>query len=235
MKYRVQKPGSKVIYITGTDTDAGKTVFTALFIHYLRSHGISAMALKPFCSGGRQDAILLRKVQEKAYSLDEINPWHFKKPLAPAIAAALEHQKITLDDVQKHILESKKKAEYLLIEGAGGLLAPLGENFTLLDVIRKTGGRVIIVAPNKLGVINHVCLTVTCLHYSGIKEVAIVMNEVGKSDISTQTNRVALTKQLPQVPVFSQPRCPISDDFWGGLKKDSKYFDKTLAQYLRDL
>ena len=77
----------KIIFVTGTDTGVGKTLLTALLLQHLRAHGQSALAIKPFCSGGREDAELLHSLQENELTLDEMNPFHFKKPLAPYLAA----------------------------------------------------------------------------------------------------------------------------------------------------
>ena len=77
----------QTIFITGTDTGVGKTVLTALLAQFLRGRGVSVAALKPVCSGGREDARALRHALGGALTLDEINPWHFRAAVAPALAA----------------------------------------------------------------------------------------------------------------------------------------------------
>ena len=74
---------AKSFYITGTDTGVGKTVLTALLTRQLRAQGIAVAALKPICSGGREDAEALHSALDGELSLDTINPWHFRLPLAP--------------------------------------------------------------------------------------------------------------------------------------------------------
>jgi len=81
------------IFITGTDTGVGKTVLTVLLAQFLRQRGVNAAALKPICSGGRDDARKIFTAVSGALSLDEINPWHFRAPIAPLLAARKENKK----------------------------------------------------------------------------------------------------------------------------------------------
>src|SRR4051812_49414340 len=120
---------SKIVFITGTDTGVGKTVVTALLLRHLRESGVKALAMKPFCSGGRSDAELLAALQEGEVSLDEVNPFYFSKPLAPWVAVKYEkgRKQVPLKTVLTKIFELKNRCEVLLIEGSGGLLVPLGE------------------------------------------------------------------------------------------------------------
>jgi dethiobiotin synthetase len=161
----------RIIFITGTDTGVGKTVLTGLLLSHLRRTGRRALAIKPFCSGSRADAQLLHALQDGELTLDEINPFFFREPLAPLVAARRHRRRITLRDVLNHIErivtsinppihQSTIPPPTLLIEGAGGLLAPLGDSFTALDLIAQLNCDVIIVARNQLGTINHTLLAV---------------------------------------------------------------------------
>lgn len=147
---------SNIIVISGTDTGVGKTVLTGLLVFVLRRAGMDAVALKPFCSGSRADARHLRSMQDNALTLEEINPFYFREPLAPLVAARKHRRKISLDRVL--IFIGSYHREHIIIEGAGGLLSPLGEGFTILDVVRELKANLILVAPNKLGVINQTLL-----------------------------------------------------------------------------
>src|SRR5205814_5379494 len=71
---------SQIVFITGTDTGVGKTLVTGLLARCLREHGLTVAALKPICSGGRDDARVLHSSLAGAMTLDEINPWHFRAP-----------------------------------------------------------------------------------------------------------------------------------------------------------
>src|SRR5450631_3532050 len=116
----------QTLFITGTDTGVGKTVLTALLTRFLRESGVHAAALKPICSGGRTDARALHTAMAGALALDEINPWHFSAPVAPSLAARRENKIVKLPQVLAHIRAMQKRFDVLLVEGAGGLLSPLG-------------------------------------------------------------------------------------------------------------
>src|SRR5436190_23617869 len=94
---------SRIIVITGTDTGACKTVLTALLACHARASGVTVAALKPICSGGRDDARLLRAATKRALSPDEINPWHWRAPLAPVLAARGEGKRVALREVVAHV------------------------------------------------------------------------------------------------------------------------------------
>src|SRR5207244_10083399 len=117
--------GSRILFITGTDTGVGKTVLTSLLARHLRERGVAVAALKPICSGGRADARVLHFSQNGAVTLDEINPWHFRAPLAPLLAARREHRRVDLAKVLAHVRRVQRRFEVILVEGAGGLLSPL--------------------------------------------------------------------------------------------------------------
>ena len=125
----------RTIFITGTDTGAGKTVLTALLARYLRGRGVRVAALKPVCSGGRADALALRAALGGALALAEINPWHFRAAVAPALAARLARRPLRLAPVLARLRATRQKYDVTLVEGAGGLLSPLGEDFNSRDLI----------------------------------------------------------------------------------------------------
>src|SRR5215472_11541276 len=96
-------------FITGTDTGVGKTVFTVLLLKFLREEGVNAAALKPICSGGRDDARKILAVIRGTLSLDEINPWHFRAATAPSLAARREKKTVRLAPVVSHIRAMQKR------------------------------------------------------------------------------------------------------------------------------
>src|SRR6266581_5133714 len=113
--------GSRILFITGTDTGVGKTVLTSLLARHLCERGVAVAALKPICSGGRADARALHSSLNGALTLDEINPWHFRAPLAPLIAARREQRRVELANVLAHVRRIEGRFEVVLVEGAGGL------------------------------------------------------------------------------------------------------------------
>jgi len=178
----------RVFFITGTDTGAGKTVLTVLLAKHLRAQGVNVAALKPVCSGGRGDARKIFRAIDGALSLDEINPWYFKAAIAPSLAARREGKKLKIAQVAAHARAMEKRFEVLLIEGAGGLLSPLGDNFNSRDLILLLDAVPIIVAPNRLGVVNHAMLTLEALPPNFRARARIVLVSFGKPDASAKSN-----------------------------------------------
>ncbi|MEY2408924.1 MAG: dethiobiotin synthetase [Verrucomicrobiota bacterium] len=154
---------ARILFITGTDTGVGKTFVTALLTRHLRGLNRAVAALKPICSGGRDDARQLRAAQDGTLSLEEVNPWHFRAALAPVLAARVERRQVTKFQVVRHIQQLARRFELVLIEGAGGLLSPLGESFDSRDLMDALGATAIVVAPNRLGAVNQVRLVLAAL------------------------------------------------------------------------
>ncbi|MGH7971881.1 MAG: dethiobiotin synthase, partial [Limisphaerales bacterium] len=161
----------RLLFITGTDTGVGKTVLTALLLAHLRRTGRRALALKPFCSGSRADVTLLRSLQHGELTVEEVNPFYFAQPVAPWVATRRTPQRrVKLQTVTRHIrsiaarhLSGTTPDEFLLIEGCGGLLVPLGDNFTVLDLLARLRCETLLVSRNRLGTINHTLLAVAAL------------------------------------------------------------------------
>lgn len=105
------------VFITGTDTGVGKTAFSYELVKYWRTKGYDAIGLKPISTGGREDAIKLWEASDRRTSLDNLNPFYFPEPMAPAIAAELEGKFIHLMDVQKAIVHMVGSFSHVAIEG----------------------------------------------------------------------------------------------------------------------
>jgi dethiobiotin synthase len=258
----------RIIFITGTDTGVGKTLLTSLLLTHLRRTGHHALALKPFCSGSRADAKLLHALQDGELTLDEINPFFFLEPLAPLVAARRRRRRIRLGDVLEHIQtiasrqlaitdrplqnkNQKSKIKYILIEGAGGLLAPLGENFTALDLIRHLRSEVIVVSRNQLGTINQTLLTVQALqttrhgasrtsrHASGMAPHAslrlalkVILMDPRKKDPSAASNPRVLSEFLAPIALFSLPFLGLNCGTVKTIRPIEKEITKMLARIL---
>jgi dethiobiotin synthetase len=192
-------------FITGTGTGAGKTVLTALLAQYLRGRGVKTAALKPVCSGGRDDARVLRAASAGALALDEINPWHFRAPIAPLLAARREQKHVKLADVLAYIRTMQKRFDVLLVEGAGGLLSPLGENFDSRDLIASLHAVPMVVCPNRLGAVNQVRLTVEALPAGAAARACIVLVLPPTPDAATRINANLLAEHFDGKRIFTVP------------------------------
>jgi dethiobiotin synthetase len=154
----------------------------------VRGSGTSVAALKPICSGGRGDALVLRRALHGALKLDEINPWHFRAPLAPLLAARKERRKVELREVVAHVHAMSRRFQFVLVEGAGGLLSPLGEGFSTRELINALGAEVIVVARNQLGAVNHVRLTLEALPPLIAARTKVVLMSPRQRDLASRSN-----------------------------------------------
>ena len=230
--FRRSKAGKKlaqVIFITGTDTGVGKTLLTALLLHDLRRRGCHALAMKPFCSGGRQDVNLLCRLQDGELSPEEMNPFCFHEPVAPLVAARNQRRRILPGDVLPRIRAVQEQCEYLLVEGSGGLMTPLGENFLVADLIAALDCNVVVTARNKLGVINHTLLTSKALALYGVSRIKIALLDCKRSDLSARTNAKVLLELLSPTEVISLPYLGDRANTANALKRHYKTVKKNLA------
>jgi dethiobiotin synthetase len=194
-----------LIFVTGTDTGVGKTLLTASLLHHLRSTGVHALALKPFCSGGTHDVDLLHALQDGELTRREINPFYFAEPVAPLIAARRLRRVVRLDQVTEHIGRLQMKCECLLVEGSGGLLVPLGKGYSVRDLIEALRCEVILVARNRLGTINHTLLTLRCLEDVCARRPGLALMDESCGDRSSRTNARTLAELVPGMEVWRVP------------------------------
>ncbi len=164
--------------------------------------------------------------------LDEINPFHFKRPGAPYISARYEKGQVELSQVVSWLQKRRRESDLLLVEGIGGVLVPLGEGYTVLDVLQKVRMRVMVAAVNRLGVINQVLLTVRALQGAGVEEVGCVMMDVGERGFAVRTNWEVVREVIFPVPVFWVPYMGCKALGVREIKKSVKKVQKTLEEIL---
>lgn len=187
---------ARILFVTGTDTGVGKTFFAALTTRSLREHGFRVVALKPICSGGRDDARRLHRAAGKVLSLDEVNPWHFRAALAPLLAARREKRRLRLQTVVAQIQRIARRFEVVIVEGAGGLLSPLGEDFDSRDLIKALRAEAIVVCPNQLGAVNQVRLVLEALPAAAARQARVVLVNPAQRDAASKTNAPLLAEFL---------------------------------------
>jgi dethiobiotin synthetase len=219
-------------FVTGTDTGVGKTVLTGLLVYHLRRKGIRAGAIKPFCSGSSADVELLAAAQEGALSKAEINPFYFDQPVAPYAALLRGTRRISLRQTLAKIETIEGRFEKLLIEGAGGVLTPLGNRFTVATLIAALNCPVILVARNALGTINHTLLSIQALRSAGARKITIVLMGQRRPDASAPSNATILRHFLGQTPLAEFPYLGPDAGKCRGLKANYKTAKATLASLL---
>jgi dethiobiotin synthetase len=174
----------KGIFITGTDTGVGKTYVAAGIAEQLRQDGVDVGVMKPAETGcaaraGKlvpRDAKRLIKAAGVTDSLELVNPVRMRKPLALLVAAAMEGLRIDPRDIQNAFQTLASRHEYMIVEGAGGIMVPIAPGYSFLDLAQEMGLPVLIVARPSLGTINHTLLTVKALKDRGLAIAGIVIN-----------------------------------------------------------
>ena len=202
------KTAPNALLITGTDTDAGKTVLTAALMAYWQKHiqrysqSRSIAILKPFQSG-IGDREFYAKLFDLQQTLDEINPVYFKAPLALPIAAALEGKTISMELPWQTLQSLMQRHDFVLIEGVGGLGSPITFETTVADLAADWKVPIVLVVPVKLGAIGQVVAAVALAERSGLWVKGIVRNCVTpcrEEDVENWANQ-SLIEQLTGIQV----------------------------------
>ncbi|MCK5915055.1 MAG: dethiobiotin synthase [Deltaproteobacteria bacterium] len=200
-------------FITGTDTGVGKTVVAATLAYALHQRHISFSYIKPVESGissrrhleNDSDAALVKRAGTLPESLKEIVPFTFKEPLAPLLAARRAGIEITKESLIDSINDRINPSRLTIIEGAGGLLAPLCNNFLILDLIRELRFPTLLVCRTSLGSINHTLLTLDRLRREGINPIGIIANHVTAPGIAEEEFIAQLTEFDPVTILGESP------------------------------
>lgn len=178
-------------FITGTDTEIGKTYITCALLRDLRARGLSPMGYKPMACGDRKDPRAMRDaVGNATLSLELINPIYLRTPAAPYIAAEMEQRTLSIPELVEGYKRLAGQYSPVLVEGAGGWEAPLAPGLTMADLAQALALPVILVVGNKLGAVNHAIMTVQGIRARGLECRSIVLNHLGEEwDAASVSNR----------------------------------------------
>ena len=241
----------ETLLVIGTDTGVGKTVFTGLFARYLMNAGVGVRAVKPFCSGGMEDVEFLA-VAQGGVEQDDLNFWYCDKPISPAAAelglgqgvdfegainwinslrsAVFSHQ----ERLSGQSADGSGQAGFFLVEGVGGLLAPLAKGKTVASLGKAIGAKIIVVAPNRVGVINQVLLTVEAAAKRGLGVACVVLMGQREADLSSLDNAALILDFSPELAgfkrVFEFPWLGVGADNPGQIGVNVKKVEKVLAE-----
>lgn len=171
-------------FITGTDTDVGKTSITAALTAGMVAHGLLVAALKPVATGcvstpaglRNDDAELLRKYANVELDYEMVNPYAFAPPIAPCLAAAHSNKRIDITNIGGIVAQVSTLANIVLVEGIGGWQVPLTDTATVADLAKSLGFPVILVVSVRLGCISHAILSAQSIVASGCKLAGWVAN-----------------------------------------------------------
>jgi dethiobiotin synthetase len=210
---------NQTYFVTGTDTDVGKTVCCAALLQAAKQQGFSTLAYKPIAAGcestssglRNEDALILQQNSTIKVDYKWVNPIAFKPPIAPHIAADLEGQPIHIELVTAGLQRlQQQKSDLLIVEGAGGWHLPINSKQLLSEWVVEQQLPVILVVGMKLGCLNHAMLTYQALQNEGVKVAGWIANQLSTEMPFYQQNVQWLTQKISAPLIAEIPRldCP---------------------------
>lgn len=221
------QPSGRGLFITGTDTCAGKTYVTAALARLLRQQGRSVRVCKPVATGaawvdGRWLSDDTRLLAETAGTpVETVTIWSFSEPAAPPVASRLASIELRLEPIVAAVRQQLDTDALTLVEGVGGLLCPLTERETVADLVARLALPVVVVARRSLGTLNHTLLTLEVARARGLPVAGLVVTEATRSaSVAEETcidelRRRITVPLLAVLPFQAGPEALANIDWWG--------------------
>ncbi|MDX7997704.1 ATP-dependent dethiobiotin synthetase BioD [Xenorhabdus sp. Reich] len=192
-------------FLTGTDTEVGKTVVSCALLQAANKKGYQTAGYKPVASGSEMtaegirnsDALALQRNSVVPLTYQEVNPLVFIEPTSPHIVSAELNQPIDFSVLSQGLAVLAEKSDWILVEGAGGWYTPLSENTTFADWVIQENLPVILTVGVKLGCINHAILTAKAIQHAGLKLVGWVANEIEPAGKRQTAYLETLVRMIP--------------------------------------
>jgi dethiobiotin synthetase len=207
------------LFITGTDTGVGKTFVARGIAGMLQGRGLRVGVMKPIetgCTGGdalyAADAEALRAAAPSVADLTTICPYRFETPVAPAVAARLTGTRIDPAVILEAYRTIAASCDVTLVEGAGGLLVPIVDRYTMADLARDMALSMLVVVDSKLGAVNHTLLTLECARGRELTVAAYLLNRTGDTDVAASTTNAELLARCTDVPCLGSVERVTSTD-----------------------
>ncbi|MDR1854099.1 MAG: dethiobiotin synthase [Azoarcus sp.] len=206
-------------FVTGTDTEIGKTFATCVLIHAAQAQGFTALGMKPVAAGatevgGRllnEDAARLLEAGSFDPGAELLNPFCLRTPVAPHIAAAAENVRLDPTRIATAFDALRQRCDRLFVEGAGGFLSPLGEGFDAASLARALDIPIILVVGMKLGCINHALLTAEAIATRNLKLAGWIANCLSADMPHQESNIATLRRRLGAPLLGTLPYAPEAD------------------------
>jgi len=208
------KKRTRDYFVTGTDTEIGKTLISAALLEAFQRRDCSTIGMKPVAAGAtwldgvlhNEDVDLLKAASSVQAESDLIAPYLMQIPAAPHLVAALENRQISVAHIQSCYAQLIEKAEVVIVEGVGGFCVPLNAEVTTLDLAQQLALPVILVVGMRLGCINHALLTAQAIEAAGLRLAGWVANTVDPDMGYLNENVTALMERLPAPLLGRIPR-----------------------------
>ncbi|MEP6883022.1 MAG: dethiobiotin synthase [Dokdonella sp.] len=197
------------VFVSGTDTGIGKTRVSTLLLRAMRRSGIAAIGMKPVASGcestssglRNEDALALIEAAGVELRYEDVNPYAFRDPIAPHLAAADADVVIDPQIIVEACERLRRDAEFVVVEGVGGWLAPLGGSLMQADLARALDLPVLLVVGLRLGCLNHALLTARAIEADGCRLVGWIGNRIDADMLRVEDNIETLISRI-QAPLL---------------------------------
>ncbi len=204
-------------FITGTDTNVGKTVVTACLATLFKSRGEDVGVMKPIETGvdpecsAKSDAKFLMEVTGVQDALEDVCPYRLKTPASPYQAARIEEKDLDPEKIMERFRALQSKHSMMLVEGIGGLLVPITQRYNVADLALQMNLPLIIVSRIQIGTLNHTLLTINAARQHGLKVAGVILNPVHEGELDNiEEEQGSLIKGLSDTPILGT--CPYIHD-----------------------
>lgn len=217
------------IFVTGTDTGVGKTVVTAALAFSLKRTGLNVGVMKPIQTGtevpGISDLEFIERVTDQSYPAKDNCPYRLKNPLSPLAASKIEEREISIDKIKTAYGRLSDAHDIVAVEGAGGLLVPILENYYMSDLARELGLSLILVTRPDLGTLNHTALTAESAHSRGLSVLGIVISNFPAEPGIVERTNPALMREMTGLPIigvlYNDPSISVEEGDIGNLRENA--------------
>ncbi|MHB8232370.1 MAG: dethiobiotin synthase [bacterium] len=201
----------KIFFITGIDTNIGKTFISLLLLLALKQFGLNAGYMKPVETGVKInkdgsknyiDGLYVKKYGDLSADLDIITPYTFQSPLSPYAASKFEKEALCIKEILLKFYDLNKIYDYIIVEGAGGMLVPLKKNHFIIDIAKYMEASVILVTKAGLGMINQTLLNIEYAKSHEIKISGIIINNVSNENDESILSNKEILGEYTDVPIL---------------------------------
>ncbi len=207
------RTGPRGLFITGTDTGVGKTVVATALVRALVASGRRIAVMKPLASGSERtaeglrngDALALMAAANVAAPYERVNPYCFEPAISPHIAAKEACIAVDTGHIRHHFDALAASADFVVVEGAGGWLAPLGPRISIKDLAATLDLPIVLVVGLRLGCINHALLTKLAIESHGARFAGWIANSIDPVMPRQKENLETLAEQLEEQPLAIVP------------------------------
>jgi len=198
-------------FITGTDTEIGKTLITALLTVGLHRHGIECCPVKPLATGGvsvdgrlvSEDSITYGRIADCPEPLSVLNPFCLHRSASPHFAAESERKIIQPQEIVSSLMSLAQRYTVLLVEGIGGWLVPIRYDYLVADFAKDLGLPVILVSANRLGTINHTLLTLASIRAYGIEPLGVIFTRILRGESTDlEHNNISTVERIGKIDIL---------------------------------